>query len=681
MTRRRTPARTLAAAAAAALAALALGPAAAARPSVVDLGPPFWNFVSASALLVHSPQGPAWVAVAAGYPAMLGEVQAGTGEVVDTARVAGAHAVYGYAMAAGTVYLGGSPGAQLYAYVPGSGTVRALGSPDPAGLVIWCLAYDAATRTLYGGLGRDAALFAYDTATGRFTDLGPVAPGHAFVRSLAVYDGVVYAGLGGGAGLVAYDPSTGTGREILPPAYAGAESVDALQAVRGLLFVHLTNGNEVVLSVPSYRVVAHIDDVSSPGVSPQTDGLHVAYLAGGGVYEFNLRTRASTRVSGNLPGYQAQYLAGTSSDAVALVQDAGPDFPGWSVAGMVSKGTYWLDNPERGYLATGPVAIHASVGTIESAHASAGGDVYASSYLSGSTLILDPSTNALTVVPGPGQAESIADDGGDVVFGVYPGAALWLYDPTRPWNWGPYATGTENPRRLAVIGQGQDRPMSMAVGPDGTLYVATVPIAGALGGALSAVSPDGKVRVYRNLIPGQSPISLVWDDGLVVGSTTVFGGVGAHVTQTTAQIFAWNPATGKLVATLSPFPDTPVISALTLGPNGWVYGLTHTEIFAYDPSLNAVVASAALPWTTGVGYGSFDWGADSALAFGPDGNLYGCVDGRAFEASPATLQATVLVPSGVQDVMVAADGRIYLVGDGGTHVEELAFPLAASAGG
>lgn len=677
--RRARIAPRLAALAAMALAAtVALAPPLLARSSLIDLGVPFWDFVSSGSIMTEQGGAPVWVSVASGYPSMLGEMNAATGAVLDTARLNGAHAVYGYAQAPnGTIYLGATPNANLYAYTPGSGVTENLGSPNSTATVIWALAYDRSTQTLYGGLGKDAELFSYDPATKKFTLYGTMAPGHAFVRALTVYDGIVYVGLGGQAGLVAFNTQTQAKTEILPQAATGAESVNALQAVRADLFVHLTNGNEIVMSIPSDKVITTLSDVGGPGVTPQTDGTNVAYLSGGKIYEYNLHTNKATEISANLPAYQAQYLASTESDAVALVKVGASPYPGWSVAGMVSKGTYWLDNPQDGYLASGPVAVNASVGTIESAHGSATGDVYASSYLSGDTMILDPTSNAITVRAGPGQAESIADDGQDVVFGVYPGANIWLYDPSKAWNWGPYATAPENPSLLATIGHGQDRPMSMVTGPDGTLYVGTVPIAGALGGALSTISPTGSLHVYRNLIPNQAPISLVFTGGMVVGATTVSGGVGATPAATTAELFVWNPVTQKLVSTLSPFPGTPTIAGLVLGSNGLVYGLTNTEIFAYNPTTNTIVTSQPLPWTTGTAYGAFDWGADTSLLFGPDGNLYGAVDGRAFEANPASLAVTPLVASGVHTVVAAPDGQLYAVANSGTHIEELAFPAAA----
>jgi|GEM_PF-5751527 len=666
-------------AAAALMAAILMaGPVTAAQSSLVNLGVPFYNFVASGGLMTSQAGAPVWISVAAGNPAILGELNAASGAVADTARVPGANSVYGYAQApSGTVYLGSAPHRQLYGYVPGSGTVKALGAPTgTSATTIWALAYDPADNLLYGGLSSKAGLFSYNPATGAFVNDGSMESGHAFVRALAVSGGIVYAGLGGPAGLVAYNPATQTATNILPNGYGRPEAVNALQVVGSDLFVHFTDAEELVMSIPGYTVLAHLNNVHGPGVTPQSDGTSVAYEGGGSVYELNLQTLKSVNESTSLPAYQAQYLASTSADAVALVNNAGSSAPGWSVAGMTSKGTYWLDNLQNDFLASGPIDVNASVGQIEAIGQGPDGKIYMSSYLSGATAVLDPSTNAVTTQQGPGQAESIVTDGQNIIFGVYPGAVLWSYNPAEPWNWGPYATAPENPAPLVTIGKAQDRPMSMVVGPDGNLYVGTVPVAGAIGGALSVVTPTGHVTTYRNLIQGQSPISLVVADGEIVGSTTVSGGIGGKPTAKSAEMFVWNPQTQSLVASLAPFPGVPSIAGLVAAPDGIVYGLTHTQIFAYDPATNALLYAQNLPWSTGTGYGSFDWGSDASLVIGPDGNLYGSIDGRAFEANPNGLAVTTLVGSGVHLVTEAKDGQVYAVANDGTQIEELAFPAA-----
>jgi len=665
--------------AAAALAAVTCLPLAArAQAPYVDLGIPFWNFVSSSGIMTELQGENAWVSAASGYPAVLGMVDPATGAVLATATLPGAHDVWGYARApSGTIYMGTSPGAALFSYVPG-GTPVDLGSPDAAAGEIWCLTYDTADQTLYGGLGTNGALFSYVPATHTFHDLGTLVPHHAFVRSVAAYGDEVYAGLGGPGGLVAYDVQTGTVSQVLPPSETNAESVNALQVVRGLLFAHLTNGIERVVNLATGRLVATIGGVNSPGVSPETDGDHVGYTAQGGVWLWNLRTHTAKEISLNLPAFERSYLSTVGADAVAMVQENTASLSGWAVAGLASKGTYWILGTTQGVLESGPVAIHASVGTIESLAAGPDGYVFASSYLSGSTYIYDTATGQGAVYLGPGQAEDMTADGPDLVLGVYPSATLWRYDPSKPWNWGPFARGTENPAPIGAVGDDQDRPMALVVGPDGTLYVGTVPVPGALGGALTTVSPSGQMHVLRNLIPGESPISLTWADGLLVGGTTISGGIGAHPDQTSGQLFVWNPATGTLVATLTPFPGTPAIAGLTTGPNGTVYGLTHTHIFAYDPQDNTLIASAPLPWTAGTGYGAFTWGANTSLHLGPDGNLYGSVDGRAFVANRHTLAVTTILPSGIHQVVVTASGEIFAIGNAGTHLYQILFPATAS---
>lgn len=405
-----------------------------AQSPVLNLGIPFWNFVSSAGIMTQTQGEHAWVSAASGYPAVLGVVDPVSGAVLDTTRVTGAHAVWGYAHAPnGTIYLGTSPNAQLYAYVPGGAPVN-LGTPNKAGGEIWSLAYDTQNQTLYGGLGTNGALFSYVPATRTFKDLGTLVPHHAFVRSVAVYGNEVYAGLGGPGGLVAYNTGTGAVTTVLSASETDAESVNALQVVRGLLFVHLTNGIERVVSLPSDHVIATLSDVNSPGVTPQTDGQNVGYVADGGIWVWNLHTHQASEISQNLPAFQRSYLSTVGADAVALIRGSGASLGGWAVAGLASKGTYWILGLSNGTLESGPVDIRASVGTVESLASGPDGYLFASSYLSGSTYIYNETTGTGTVYQGPGQAEDMIRDGPDMILGVYPSATLWKYDPSKPWN-------------------------------------------------------------------------------------------------------------------------------------------------------------------------------------------------------------------------------------------------------
>jgi hypothetical protein len=232
---------------------------------------------------------------------------------------------------------------------------------------------------------------------------------------------------------------------------------------------------------------------------------------------------------------------------------------------------------------------------------------------------------------------------------------------------------------VGTLGHHQDRPVAMTEDAEGNVYLGSVPDPGLLGGALAVLTPSGHLTVYRNLVPDQSVVSLAYADGLVVGATSISGGLGATPTARSAELFVYSPAQGRLVATLTPFPGTPAIGGLLAGPNGLVYGLTNRAVFAYDPRLNQVVAETTFAPTAS--YGSFSWGQTTSLALGADGNLYGAVDGNLIEVNPQTLSVTVLVQGGVERVVASSSGLITFVGDSGTHLEQVLSVLPASPSG
>src|SRR5690606_16143126 len=129
-------------------------------------------------------------------------------------------------------------------------------------------------------------------------------------------------------------------------------------------------------------------------------------------------------------------------------------------------------------------------------------EIYAGGYLSPRGLgLVDPDTGQTTQLPWSAQVEGMVSQGTDLLLGVYPGAVVYQYDTTKPWE-----AGT-NPGPAIPIGEHQDRPVALAAVGDLTA-VGTVPDYGQLGGALSLINrATREVEVHRHIVEDQSIVT------------------------------------------------------------------------------------------------------------------------------------------------------------------------------
>lgn len=116
------------------------------------------------------------------------------------------------------------------------------------------------------------------------------------------------------------------------------------------------------------------------------------------------------------------------------------------------------------------------------------------------------------------------------------------------------------PERLAQLSRPpweQERPVQMALGADGAVYIATIPIKGQLGGTLTRLEPETKkMEVHRNIIPNQSILSVAAlpDSPLLVGASGIQGGSSAVPSEKEAWIFFWDTAKREIVHRARPIP-------------------------------------------------------------------------------------------------------------------------------
>src|SRR5690606_35758769 len=165
-------------------------------------------------------------------------------------------------------------------------------------------------------------------------------------------------------------------------------------------------------------------------------------------------------------------------------------------------------------------------------------------------------------------------------------ARIFRLDPEKPRNFG--TTPDHNPGIVFSVGHRQDRPFALTASDD-RLFIGTVPGYGVLGGALSVLDRrTGEWEVFPDIIPNQSIIGLVWHNGKLYGSTSVFGGLGIDPTESAAKLFVWDPETKKILREWTPeIPGldfaSKALGGLSFGPDGKFWVAADGAILVLNP--------------------------------------------------------------------------------------------------
>jgi hypothetical protein len=282
------------------------------------------------------------------------------------------------------------------------------------------------------------------------------------------------------------------------------------------------------------------------------------------------------------------------------------------------------------------------------------GRIYCGGYLSGGLAIYDPQTDKSREFNYLPQTEGITTLGERVYFGCYPGARLYRFEPSTGW-------GKDNPHQIDSLHRvGQDRPFAaLGVQSLNKVYFGHVPDYGTLGGALAIV--DGvsdKVDVYRNIITDQSIVSLAQADNLIIGGTSIRGGLGTEPKATEAKLFIWDTAQNKVTFETVPVKAARLVTGLLTMPDKTVWGWADGTLFIFDPVKRQIVRTAKLldvDNKKGVGW------RNAMMELHPSGQIYGAVDHRLIRLDPKSLKLTVLRSGDDLFGLFATDraGRVY----------------------
>jgi outer membrane protein assembly factor BamB len=629
---------------------LAAMPAAAADAVIRDVGEiPNYTAGTAGADIGVLADGSAraWLAVN-GAPATLAEVDLRTDEVRWQLPLPGAQG--GWAVAGhtdGTVYAGSFPNGTLYRRLPGEASVEVLGKPTPDTTFIWALDTDedgnayGGTYTTSGGEGR---VFSWNATTGQFRDYGPPVPGQAYVRALVVHGGTIYAGTAPEAHVVAIDIKTGERRDLgLRPGEPTGRFVHDLEVAGRYLLVRVQGPGMTF----AYDLAAQAwTELRIGGFGRATSGpgpRGEAYVdVSGSLVAIDIRAGIARTV-----GTQG-FGTGTALRWLPAAGDGGSLLVGADDGGALIR-----YDPRRNETSVSRPALRGAPVTPQSLGEGPDGLVYVGGYPSGGLAVYDPVNRRFSPTHRPfPQVEGMGSHAGRLYLGTYSGAQVHEYDPAQPWQEGV------NPKVVLDLGQQQqDRPFAV-VSAGRYLAIGTVPAYGTLGGVLSLYDPaTGTARTWRNVVTGQSIISLAYRDGVVYGGTSVWGGLGAAPTAADGMVFAVDVATGAKLWELTPVPGDRAVSSLAFGADGALWGLTGGRVFRLDTATGAVSVVATV---AEINWGSLDhYWRDGFLRLHPASGLFhGAAAGTVFALDPSS-GVVRMHATGTSLFLAHSSGRLY----------------------
>jgi outer membrane protein assembly factor BamB len=486
----------------------------------------------------------------------------------------------------GNLYIGTLPHAHLFQLNPRTGVMTDLGRPSDSEEYIWRLTV-AADGKLYGSTYPSAKLVRFDPATGRSEDLGSMDPDEQYALSIAASDdGYVYVGIGyGKTHLIAYEIASGHHRDILPVQDEGT----------GVVSVHRYSDERIYAGVGGKYFRVHgwelhtVDPALVPSL-PETNRLRDGRLVV------------------------------KAEEGIVRVRDPNTK--------MTTEHPFLYAGKELGIfrLGMGP-----------------DGMLYGSGYMPAHLFRADPATGSLEDlgIVGDGEIYNFLPQKNSLLGAAYVGMSpLMIYHPSRPF--APGIDAQANPLMVQVPeGFISWRPMAMINGPDGKVYLGAQAEYGKLGGPLVMWDlTTNQVESYDHLVTDQSVTSLTTAHGQIIGGTTIHGGGGSHETQTQATLFIWDPTIRRrvfdtpvsassitdliaatedriygfadgtlfvfersrreLMMTTASIPGL-IYNSVTLGQDGWVWGLSADGIFAIDPvsGFATPIARAPEPITAG----------------------------------------------------------------------------------
>ncbi|MEK4523730.1 hypothetical protein NSQ95_01855 [Psychrobacillus sp. FSL W7-1457] len=594
-----------------------------------------------------------------GLPGTFSVLNAETGELKFSKVIEGTEALWAITIGSDqNVYFAGTGDGKLYRYLPEEKKVEELGV-NPSDNWVWDLE-GTADGKIYGSTYPHAAVFEYDIESGAFRDFGNVKEGQQYARGIGVSDDSIYVGVGAKKHLIKIDRSTGEKEEIVIEGQTGTDGmIENIFILKDKLFVSAGSVTMLVLDRETHEVInqfSYSNMISDP--SPHNNNL-IYFKFEKKLYQYDFSKNETKEIEG-IP-LLPDTVRVKDMEWITLSN-------GETVLAMITQyGEYILYEPIKNEITFIDMNIASQSVEIQALEAGQDGKLYMGGYQRGLS-IYNPFTNEREVnIPSFAQPEGIGFLNNKVYYGTYVGAMMYSYDPSKDIDL------NSNPKLEYDITDHQDRPFTITSG-DNKLFVGTVPDYGVLGGVLAIFDEEtGKWSQYRNVVEDQSIIGLAYKDGKLYGSTSIWGGLGLDPKAKEAKLFVWDVATSQKIAEFTPtipgIDETPrMIGELSIGPDGNLWGIVDGTIFAIDPETLEVVKNKTIHPSL---YNSSKW-LPYRLEWAPDGMLYTTLSRKLVAIDPETLSHKVIVDRFINNMTVGMNGSIYYAQ--GNKLQMIAVP-------
>ncbi len=532
-----------------------------------------------------------------GKPAVLNVYNLDDNYLVSTHKLPGASNVWFHTMNVdGNIYIASK--GYFYRYNPRTDELKEYGyiASDNLGDTF---AFDHDEEgNIYIGCCGNGEIIKYNIKTDDFTNLGKIGDEYdEYVRSLSYCNGNIYLGIKDGAyvGFWRMNVNDLSDKEEIPlpenPAYYDLSLIQwvySTMTVKDKIIIYAKEQTVSPMLIYDTTEKKWIDigftgSFKGHYVSPEKDG-KCYFTSKGYMYALNTDTWKVEDLNWQVDTNDNTIAAGW------MTMENNPDHQGDMFVTISSQGSQpvYYDIAKKERFTLPQIELRGSAFTIQSI---ASGDykngddaIYIGSYLgeTSSRYNLKSKNNEIYNIH---QTEGMLAHNGKMYFGTYTKANFHEYDYKRPM--------AERLKHKGQVKPNQDRPFALAGADDGKIWIGTIPDYGYLGGALAVYDPvTEEMKTYVNIIENQSIIALTCKDGLVYGTTSIWGGLTGKPSEKAAKFFIFDPKTEKVIKEFTPqisgIENPTWIGGLAFDKNGKLWMATGGTLFSLNPETEEV---------------------------------------------------------------------------------------------